>query len=493
MSAIFQKNCAATGPLLTGLFAIPPTASVFVFALLLAEPENYEVIATPISSTQPAAFGDAAGTSQGSTTRLSDLFSGDVTTTKDIDGQSFFDSIGTRKQTEADSSALPPFAIITAEDENDSEEFGEPSGGKMIGDMTVGENNREEIGDPTVPELAKDIISHHKIHLTEETIVSRGSQMSLVSLGQSTGDLSSLDGEAAVADQGVQVTVGQQEPVQSVVDIDELSSGIPDEQGDKSPTVKEPSTSPDETEALSWHPLQETNASLVTEKPDDEENEPIFQDASDVVVHETSTETKPNLLTEPIEVNISLDNDLVDNELTSGTTLTNDVLSEETIGTENLTLDPTKDHKEQISGFVETQKINTVSELKSDKTTHYERPDSDGATPGFKEVLATDDTLFPERPATLNVPSDKGLSSVDLSPSEHAIGKPTLRQLAEMKEFDTSPSLEDSKSVLSEARLAAWQPSVETSHLIEATRRGNVIDKTHLTYPSVLLETSMVC
>ncbi len=116
----------------------------------------------------------------------------------------------------------------------------------------------------------------------------------------------------------------------------------------------------------------------------------------------------------------------------------------------------------------------------------------DDQSPEFKQILVSETTEVTERPKTLHVPAEDGLLSVDLCPSENAIGKPTLRQLAEMKEFDTSPSLEDSKSILPEARFAAWQPSPETKLLIDAVKRGNVIDKTNLTYPSVLLDTSMV-
>ena len=96
------------------------------------------------------------------------------------------------------------------------------------------------------------------------------------------------------------------------------------------------------------------------------------------------------------------------------------------------------------------------------------------------------------RPSSLDVEEVSSIKSADLSPHDFTVGKPTLRQLAEMKEFDRSPSLEDTHSALPESRVAAWLPSEETKLLIEATNRGVSVDKSQLTNPSVLLENSLV-
>eukprot|EP00794_Sanderia_malayensis_P004779 gene4779-5406_t len=466
-------------------------------------PEKYDIIASPVMPEQPSAFAVATEADQQqlkdqTATHLSDLFSDDIPDTKDLEGQMFFNTIGIQK-----------------------DEFGQFAGTNegmsAVTAPAVVDNTSPamELRDPVVPELANDIIEHHKIHLNEEPIPASGSQMSLVSLGQSTGDLSSLDGEAVnAAEQGIQVSGpenGQQgtaenSAIDNVAPVSEVCIGAPevgetfkdeDDSGEM-PTVDEPSNiAGDDVGPIAWHPLQETaskgHSNVEVGDHADVDDEDEFQDACE---HSSDVECS----TEDVQVNIN------DSELDLGEVKPpspppgiNRLVDLVNGASENKPAKVSENHLPE-SSIVDTEQLSDPA-VDAPAIDDKNNSEFESALPGrnpddgrsdFKELLVEPEgTVSPDRPENLSIAADNGLSKVDLSPSDHAIGKPTLRQLAEMKVFDTSPSLEEKKSVLSEARLTAWQPSLETRTLIEAVRRGNVIDKTRLTYPSVLLETSM--
>ena len=319
--------------------------------------------------------------------------------------------------------------------------------------------------------------------------------MSLVSLGQSTGDLSSLDAESSEPtetvkgpgeDEGIAknaVTVGEmgtklhesettaqirEELLENsddknksnlVLDLNLVSEATPDRALD--------ATSP-------WHPLK-PELNPVDDGEEDEEN--LFQDASDVIQTESDSQIpkiKSGSKTQADEIHEEV---LLTAEPDSQSGLGLDV---------NVQSELASDANQQSGA-----KPNSSDDVLKRKSDAVKEPEAQSS---FEEIT---DTVIEEesfkRPSSLEVEQKTTMTSVDLSPGDHAIRKPTLRQLAEMQEFDKSPTLEDTNSALPEARLSAWLPSFETRQIIEAINRGMSAEKANLTYPSVLLETSLVC
>ena len=316
--------------------------------------------------------------------------------------------------------------------------------------------------------------------------------MSLVSLGQSTGDLSSLDAETEAANQASNV-LGEgatsedrtEETGPMEVRENDVKEGEPqsEEGGNIRALINEEKALPDRSasglrleldienrpaeapEARSpWHPLK---GPLKPAPGRDENEDDLFHDASDMMHSGPELETgliksSGHIETEATEVSLETPLNAVSN--------VNQV--------ENAAF-PTG-QATQGKGYGDTPKDSNQKSALPNESSFEEIPESsmDGNTT--------------QRPSSL-VLQDENMTNVDLTPSEHAIGKPTLRQLAEMKEFDKSPSLEDTTSTLPEERLAAWLPSTETRRIIDAVTRGNSVDRARLTCPSVVLEASLVC
>ncbi len=121
---------------------------------------------------------DSKTSSENPANRLSDLFGSDVTQATDPDGQHFFDSLGSQNTPTVDTSIASPKLVSDTK----GMDFPAP----------------QVVTAPNITDLTKDIISHNLGHLTEERLATRGSEMSLVSLGQSTGDLSVIESEADI-------------------------------------------------------------------------------------------------------------------------------------------------------------------------------------------------------------------------------------------------------------------------------------------------------
>lgn len=339
--------------------------------------------------------------------------------------------------------------------------------------------------------------------------------MSLVSLGQSTGDLSTLD-----ADQNSQTEVVKGVENDSEVRDShgnkkgpgQLAQGIEDavkpgaENMDDDVTAQEGQNVSilgldlsnadqllEKTDITSpWHPLKHPFKSTLNNESDDDSEDNPFQDASDVLQSSTNLGLDNKGLENAIR-EISLDdtaelesrvevalNAELDSETNSGKSPTKDIMTVSLESGANPKVD-----SETISTFNVTPRHAEDPKIKSDVQ-------SNGDLEEIEEAKIGDIAVVSERPPSLDVQFNDAMTHIDLSPGEHPIRKPTLRQLAEIKEFDKSPSLEDAKGALPEARFAAWLPSLETRQLLDDVNRGNAIEQSHLTYPSVLLETSLV-
>ena len=346
--------------------------------------------------------------------------------------------------------------------------------------------------------------------INEERLVSRTSEMSLVSLGQSTGDLSTLD-----ADQNNQIETGKgvendsevrdsqgnkdgpSQLAQGIRDVKPGAEGMDEDvitqegqnisnlgldlsrNADRQQLEKTDATSP-------WHPLKDPFKSTSSKESDDDSEDNLFQDASDVL-QSTANLGLDNKGLENAVREVSLDDT---GELESRV----EVALNAELGSE--TNPDSSPSKEIVPMSLESNadpvsSSNAIPRYTEDPTIKSQLP-SNGNLEEIEEAKIGDIPIVPERPHSLDVQFSDTMTHIDLSPGEHAIRKPTLRQLAEMKEFDKSPSLEDVKGALPEARCAAWLPSLETKQLLDGVNRGNVIEKSHLTYPSVLLETSLV-
>lgn len=322
-----------------------------------------------------------------------------------------------------------------------------------------------------------------KVSLDNEQLVSHNSDLSLVSLGQSTGDLSSLDAENSEnggnekgGDENVEEemkieseTVGENiisedlltlkllEPGNEVTEVrDDIGESKMNLNLDLSLVSGEVQSGLKDAKSP-WHPLKPEFGKT---EANDEEKEDEFQDASDVVQSEMESEVTKTKL---------------------GNKTQDDEIHDEVLFASN------PDFPTKPESAVNLSKPN-VSGSETDSVFNRELQTSFEEIP---EPVIEDETFH--RPSSLDVGEQEEMTDVDLTPGDHAIGKPTLRQLAEMKEFDKSPSLEDKNSSLPEIRLAAWLPSTQTKEIIESINRGVTIDKTFLTYPAVLLETSLVC
>ena len=241
-----------------------------------------------------------------------------------------------------------------------------------------------------------------------------------------------------------------------------------------------------------WHPLKDPFKSTLKKDSDEESEDNLFQDASDVIQSDANlgldSKGSENLVREislddttelGLRVEVALNAEL-DSEVTSGRSPIKEIVPVSLESNSNPTMKP-----ESVSSS------NAVPRYTEDPKVHSELQ-SNGNLEEIEEAKVGDIGVVSERPQRLDVQSSDVMTHIDLSPGEHAIRKPTLRQLAEIKEFDKSPSLEDTKGALPEGVFAAWLPSLGTRQLLDVVNRGNAIDKSHLTYPSVLLETSLV-
>lgn len=303
--------------------------------------------------------------------------------------------------------------------------------------------------------------------------------MSLVSLGQSTGDLTTLDTEneeEAVTEkeadtrkelEAVNNAIGNEEKENEMVEGEKECEEGKEMQNnlnldldfrladDKMQSGIAEVTSP-------WHPLKAKFGQIGGN--DDKGKDDMFEDAADVIRAEKDSEIKMKK---------------------SGSK--KDEHQEEVLLTNNP--DIRSAHK-SMENPIESNDLLKSRDSPSRTSDSLNELDTQAGFEQIAEPVMKEETS--KRPSTLEVGQRDEMTNVDLAPGDHAIGKPTLRQLAEMKEFDKSPSLEDTNSSLQEARLAAWLPSEDTRHLIEAVSRGLSVDSNYLTYPSVLLETSLV-
>ena len=352
--------------------------------------------------------------------------------------------------------------------------------------------------------------------INEERLVSRTSEMSLVSLGQSTGDLSTLD-----ADQNSQMETGKgvenDSEVRDSQGIKEgpsqLAQGYRDDKSGAEGMDEDLITQKGKnvsnlgldlirnadrqqlgkTDAASpWHPLKDPFKSALSKESDDDSEDNLFQDASDVL-QSTANLGLDNKGLENAVREISLDDTA---ELESRVEV---ALNAELDSETNSDSSPSKEIvpvslESDANPKVDSDPVSTSDAIPryTENSTIKSQLPSNGNLEEIEEAKIGDIATVPERPHSLDVQFSDTMTHIDLSPGEHAIRKPTLRQLAEMKEFDKSPSLEDVKGALPEARFAAWLPSLETKQLLDAVNRGSMIEKSHLTYPSVLLETSLV-
>eukprot|EP00795_Rhopilema_esculentum_P007846 gene7846-13724_t len=444
---------------------------------------HYDVITTPEGEVQP---GIKDGKTDHETRSLSELFGNQPAFSKDAEGQSFFDSISapTAPQVLA-GSGVPKDPAATA-----------------VGITSVGSEAAGFEAVSNEPELSQEIILKHQhkayqertlpnqLLLSEERIVSRSSEMSLVSLGQSTGDLSSLDAEAEAADQSSNVlgegAVSEDRTEETgaleVRESDAKEGGPqPEEGGNIGALINEEKAQPERSasglrleldienrlpeasEARSpWHPLKDP---LKPAPVHDENEDDLFHDASDLM------HSGPELETGLLKSSGHIESEATEVSLETPLNAVSNINQVESAAFPTVQATQGKE-------YGDSPKDSNQKSALQNESSFEEIPES-----------SMDDTAT-QRPSSL-VLQDENMTNVDLTPSEHAIGKPTLRQLAEMKEFDKSPSLEDTKSTLPEERLAAWLPSTETRRIMDAVTRGNSVDRARLTCPSVVLEASL--
>ena len=323
--------------------------------------------------------------------------------------------------------------------------------------------------------------------LANDKMSSRNSEMSLVSLTQSTGDLSSLDesseqleNEKALGEEGMvekKTADISREGVPQQGDKEEINPGRENNEDKRGSDLSLDLKVTNDVQqdrlpgALSpWHPLKpDLNVSISSREEDD-----LFLDASGT----------PNA-----EMQSQIPERNVQSQTHTDTMHKEELFVEE--GNLQAKQQPSDSslHDAIPSNSIDVMKINVAQSEPPDSSAKVETQNS-----VFEEISeAVVEVHTPGRPSNLDLEQDYSMTSVDLTTSDHELGKPTLRQLAEMKEFDKSPSLEDTNGVLPEERLAAWLPSVETRHVIDAVNRGVPADRNCLTFPSVLLETCLVC
>jgi len=443
-------------------------------------PSHYDVIPSPLEEGDKVPLKkESQGSSEKDNRKhLNDLFGSEPSNTRDTAGQSFFDTIG--GPTENIGVSLQQGIVNEPILLSSSKEKTVPSTEIEKESMTVSFN------EPDVPVNAEDILQHH-LHTTllDDKMCSRNSEMSLVSLTQSTGDLSSLD--ESVDQVGLEKDLEVDETLeQSGMEIkDKVATKDKDkpivdngadliENQARENLVLDVGTRNNETgDGLSkdrfpqgglsspWHPLKPDVIATV----EGNQEEDLFLDTSDLIQTKKDSripETKSGNEIQTDETRLVKEGDL-QSESSSSVNLQSDV-------------DPS------ISvSMTNTSRIsNEKSVIKVETENSFEE---------IPETVVEESTSM--RPSSLDVEEVNSINSADLSPHDFAVGKPTLRQLAEMKEFDRSPSLEDTNSALPEARLAAWLPSEETRLVIEAVNRGVSADRNQLANPSVLLETSL--
>ena len=308
--------------------------------------------------------------------------------------------------------------------------------------------------------------------------------MSLVSLTQSTGDLSSLDDNT----EQTEMEKGLGEDGVMKKDIAEISEEVASqaeqeenvdtrvgfiENQSRSDLVLDLNLTPAPPQeglpgaASPWHPL----------KPDfdvenHEEND-LFLDASDTIQTGSDSRISKSEATIKSQADDKQSEDLLPGvgDLQSG--LKSNIILQSDVN-------PSISTNVMNTNLIPKDSSDSLIEAEAEKDNFEEIPDT---------VIEGKSS---NRPSNLDLGQTASMTSVDLAPVDNALGKPTLRQLAEMKEFDKSPSLEDTNSKLPESRLAAWLPSQETKHFIDAINRGVTADRAHLTNPSVLLETALV-
>lgn len=306
--------------------------------------------------------------------------------------------------------------------------------------------------------------------------------MSLVSLTQSTGDLSSLDesteqteGEKGPGEEGemkkniAEISEGKAPQIEHERNVETGVGYIENQSATKLVLDLNLAPAPPEEGlpgvASPWHPLKP-----VFDVENHEGND-LFLDASDTI--QTGTDSH---ISESESTNKGQTDDMHKEDLLAGERDLQSGLKP------NISLQ--SDVNQSIStntNLIPNDSSDSLIKTENEKDNFEEIPD------------AVIEDKSSSRPSNLDLGQTASMISVDLAPVDNALGKPTLRQLAEMKEFDKSPSLEDTNSKLPESRLAAWLPSLETRHLIDAANRGVSADRTHLTNPSVLLETALVC